>query len=279
MSMKHISLLSSLMIFLLPVLYSCGGSGDIIDELKMVPGTYLLHIHADPGLSSDLTALAVTYFPQAALATRLLEEGPLGISVVSIDITTMAPQLMLLSRDVDVSLAVEEAVLVMDIRPDTLESRIDFVTERGQVRGAVASRDGWTCIYLGSAPSIVIRQWLELKEEASLAADNSLVSVLSDRHDLSILLSGNLISFVTLLPVDRWIPGWERIEGIIRLLRPTAVSLNLTYGDSMHTAAVEVLAAREGGAISRLALEVTDSMITTKDVWPLLRGMLGGAGR
>jgi hypothetical protein len=267
------------MISLLPMLFSCGGSGDIIDELKMVPGTYLLHLHVSPGLSSDLTALAVTYFPQAALAVRLLQEGPIGISLVSIDITNMTPQLMLLSRDVDRSLAVEEAALILNVHPDTLDSRIDFVTERGQVRGSVAARDGWTCIYLGSAPSIVIRQWLELEEKSSLAADSALVSVLSDGHDLSILLSGNLISFVTLLPVDRWVSGWDRIDGMIRLVRPTAISLNLTYRDSTDTAAVEVLAARGGGAVSRLALEISDSAITTSDVWPLLGGLLGGTRR
>ena len=105
--------------------------------------------------------------------------------------------------------AVEEAVAAFGISPDTLENRIDLRTERGQVRGAVASRSGWTCIYLGPAPSVVVRQWLELEPEESMAADSALVSVIPDGHDLTAMLSGNLLGFVSLLPLDRWIDNWR----------------------------------------------------------------------
>ncbi len=275
MSGKLSGILTVFLVAVLPVMPGCGGSGGIIDELKMVPGNYLLHIHAEEELGSDITALAQYYFPQTALAARFLEYGPLGISIVSIDITTMAPQFLLLTRDISESEAVEEVVQVLNVLPDTKESRVDFITERGQVRGAVTSRDGWTCVYLGSAPSIVIRQWLDLEEESSLAADSALVSVIPEGHDLTVLISGNLIGFVSLLPVDRWVPGWERIDGLIRTMRPTAMSLSLSWQDSSGSAAVEVLTARQGDAVSRLALEVSDSVFSTDMVWPLVEATLG----
>jgi hypothetical protein len=263
---------SGLVIALL--LQGCGGGG-IEDELSMVPGTCLLHIHAGDELGSDVIGLAQYYFPQTVLAASMLEEGPLGISVISIDITTMAPQFLLLSRDVSEADAVEMAVENLNVRPDEQESRTDFLTERGQVRGSVASRSGWTCVYLGSAPSIVIRQWLELPAESSLAADSALVSVIPEGYDLTVLVSGNLISFVTLLPVDRWVPGWDSIDAMLQLLKPTAVSMGLSWQDSTHTVSVEVLAARQGGAVSRVSLEVYDSILTTDLVWPLVESALG----
>jgi len=264
-----------LLLTVVTLLAGCGGRDNIEAELAMVPGTYLLHIHAGAELGSDLIELARRYFPQTALAARMLEEGPLGVSVVSIDITTMAPQFLLLSRDVGVGEAVGMAVATLEVVPDTLESRIDLVTARGQVRGSVASRDGWTCVYLGSAPSIVVRQWLELEEGTSLAADSALVSVIPEGHDLTVLVSGNLIGFVSLLPLDRWVPGWDRIGGVISAIGPTALGLGVSWRDSTGSASVEVMAARRGGAVSRVSLEVSDTVMTTGMVWPLVESALG----
>jgi hypothetical protein len=268
-------LLKGLLLAVATLFQGCGGRNGIEAELAMVPGTYLLHIHAGGELAGDVIELARRYFPQTVLAARMLEEGPLGVSVVSVDITTMTPQFLLLSRDVGVREAVEMAVATLDVTPDTLESRIDFVTGRGQVRGSVASRDGWTCVYLGSAPSIVVRQWLELEEGASLAADSALVSVIPDGHDLTVLVSGNLIGFVSLLPLDRWVPGWDMIGGVISAVGPAALGLGISWKDSAGSASVEVIAARRGGAVSRVSLEVSDTVVTTDMVWPLVESALG----
>jgi hypothetical protein len=273
---RHFVALSAFVLVTGLVLQSCGGSQGIEDELKMVPGTYMLHIHVEPELGSDLIAFFIEDYPHLALAESLLDEGPLGISVVSIDITTLIPQLMILSKAADRTLVVNNAVDILDIHPDTLESRIDFVTDNGRIRGSVAERDGWTCVYLGTAPSIVIRQWLELEESSSMIADSALLAVVSDGYDLSILISGNLIGFVSLLPLDRYIAGWDRIREAITTVRPMAMSLNLAYQDSSHAISISAVVAREDGAISRIKLEIEDSRLSTSDVEPILREWIEG---
>jgi len=273
---RHSVALSAFALVVGLVLQSCGGSQGIEDELKMVPGTYMLHIHVEPELGSDLIAFLVEAYPHAALAESLLDEGPLGISIVSIDITTMAPQLMILSKAADRSLVVNNAMAILDIHPDTLESRIDFVADNGRIRGSVAERDGWTCVYLGTAPSIVIRQWLELEESSSMIADSALRTVVSDGYDLSVLVSGNLIGFVSLLPLDRYVTGWDGIREAITTIQPTAMSLNLAYQDSSHSVSISAVIAREDGAISRISLEIEDSRLYITDIWPMLRNWIEG---
>jgi len=273
---RHFTALSAFALVTALALQSCGGSHGIEDELKMVPGTYMLHVHVEPELGSDLIAFLVEDYPHAALAASLLDEGPLGISVVSIDITSLAPQLMILSKSADRTLAVNNAVAILDIHPDTLESRIDFVTANGRIRGSVAERDGWICVYLGTAPSIVIRQWLELEESSSMIADSALHMVVADGYDLSVLVSGNLIGFVSLLPLGRYVAGWDRIREAITTLQPTAMSLNLAYQDSSHFISISAIVAREDGAISRVSLEIEDSRLYISDIWLVLREWIEG---
>jgi len=252
-----------LMMIIIPasLLVSCMGRSPV-PELEMVPGTALLHVHLEEGLNTRLRELAGDYFYGFPLADSLLKSGPMGIALVGVDITSLEPQMLLLSEHVSVEYAAALTARQLDLDPRQEDNRIDLVSQQGYARAAVASRNGWTAIYIGPAPHITIGSWLELSKDNSLAADEALVSVLDENAQLTVLFPGNLFGFLSLLPLERQISWWQDYKNTTAAIRPAALALGLSWPDPPeNTITVSLrLARREGGMVS-VVIEAEDSGI------------------
>jgi hypothetical protein len=188
-----------------------------------------------------------------------------GLALLGVDISDLTPQLLFLVPGED---ARETAsALASDTESEMRETggRFDLLLS-GRPWGSVASRDGWTAIYLGRAPEIVLRDWLELEPSASLAADAALTALLSAGTQggsspplmCRVLVPGNLLDFLAVAPVGRWFPPWNRVEMVLDYLRPEALLLELGTEPFLS---LELYAARAGDEITRLRLELEDEAL------------------
>lgn len=255
---------------------SCGGGGPV-PELSVVPGTTLLHIHIEQGFNSEAREIAGEYFDGFKLADSLLKSGPLGISLVGVDITTMEPQLLMLSRSVTAEYAAALAARQLDLDPRQEESRVDLVSEQGYARASVAERNGWTALYIGPAPHMTIGNWLELKEENSLAADEALSSIIPDECHITVLFPGNLFGFLSLLPLERQIDWWQQYKDAAASVRPAALALGITWPDPPEDTVTAILglSRREGGTVT-VNVEIKDSGISADSAFSLILSLAEG---
>jgi hypothetical protein len=254
---------------------SCGSKG-LADELANVPSTVMLHIHLERPLPPQAWSfIPGEYSPvDPGLLQDLLDRGPLGISLVSVDLTNLRPQLFLLSSSVDPDTMLAIAARYIEFAADSAVSRIDLVSTQGRLLGSVASRDGWTCLYLGPAPEAIVPYWLELERERSLAADSALVSISRETGaDVSILVPAGLVSFLQVAPIANWLPEWGDVETAMTLLQPRSARLDLSFSGFVS---VELQLVREAGKISRIRLEIEDSGFTPGEMLSALQLALGG---
>ncbi len=259
------------------VLLACK-SNHPIPELSKVPATTLLHLHLAQGMNSQIRAFAGEQLPGLVLADSLLKKGELGISVVGIDITTLDPQLLLLTRDATPEYATALAARVLNLDPRQEENRIDLVSPEGYAEAAVAEKDDWVALYIGPAPHITIGNWLELEKENSLASDTSLAKVIPEEAHLTLLLSSNLFSFVSLLPLERQIPWWLTYKDIATTVKPAAFSLFLTWPEPDTDDPIQAgtrLARRDGGLTS-IDFSISDTQIDTDSIFLLMLGLTDG---
>lgn len=275
--MKNRSFLiaSTLMVFMV-LLPSCGSRGPV-PELEMVPGTALVHIHMEQGLNSRAREIAGSYFQGFILADSLLKSGPLGISLVGVDITSLEPQMLILSRHVSVEYATALAARQLDLDPRQEDDRVDLVSQQGYARAAVAERNGWTAIYIGPAPHITMGSWLDLSRDNSLAADEALLSVLQDNTQVMVILPGNLFGFVSLLPLERQISWWQQYKDISARIKPAALSLGLSWPDPPDdTITISLrLARREGGVVS-IVMDAENSGIDADSAFAVILRLAEG---
>lgn len=255
---------------------SCGGSGPV-PELSLVPGMALLHIHIEQGFNSQARTLAGEFFPEFELADSLLKSGPLGVSLVGVDITTLEPQLLFLSDKVTLEYAAALAARQLDLDPRQEENRVDLVSEQGYARASVAERDGWTALYIGPAPHVTLGPWLDLDRDNSLAADTSLAKVLPENAQISVLFPGNLFGFLSLLPLERQIPWWQQYKDIAAELKPGALSMGISWPDDpANTVTVSLdLARREGGILS-IEMKAEDTGIDPDSAFTLILTLAEG---
>lgn len=258
------------------LLAGCGG-GDPVPELSMVPGTALIHIHLRQGFNFEARELAGEYFDGFKLADSLLKSGPVGIALVGVDITSMEPQLLMLSRDVSPEYVTALAARQLDLDPRQEESRIDLVSEQGYARAAVAERNGWTALYLGPAPHVTMGTWLNLERDNSLAADEALQSVIPEDCHITVLLPGNLFGFLSLLPLERQIEWWPQYKETSAALKPAALALGVSWQDPPEDriTAVLRLAGREGGILS-VNIDLQDSGIDADSAFSIVLSLAGG---
>lgn len=258
------------------VIAGCGAGGPV-PEISAVPGTALLHIHLEPGFNFEARELAGEYFDGFGIADSLLKSGPVGISLVGVDITTMEPQLLMLSRDVSPEYATALAARQLDLDPRQEETRVDLVSEQGFARAAVAERNGWTALYVGPAPHVTIGAWLNLEEGNSLAADQALESVIPENCHITVLLPGNLFGFLSLLPLERQLSWWQQYKDIAATVKPAALALGVTWPDPPEDriTAVAGLASRDGGTVT-MNLEILDSGIDADSAFSLVLTLAGG---
>ncbi len=254
------------------VLFSACGEENPIPELHLVPGTALLHVHIEPGINSRVTSFFEDRFGGFVLADSLLKKGPLGLSLVGIDISTLEPQLLILTRNASTEYATALAARVLDLDPREETNRVDLISEHGYARASIAGRDGWTAIYTGPAPHITLGSWLDLDKDNSLAADTSLAEVIPENRHITILFPGNLFGFVSLLPLERQIPWWTTCRNITATVKPAALSLSLSWPDPEAEEPVQagLMLARRDGGVSSIDISLSDTSIDTDSCFVLL---------
>ncbi len=260
----------------LAVLTGCG-SGGPVPELSMVPGTALLHVHLEQGFNSQARELAGGYFDGFRLADSLLKSGPVGITLVGVDITTMEPQLLILSRDVSPEYATALAARQLDLDPRQEETRVDLISEQGYARASVAEKSGWTALYVGPAPHVTIGTWLNLDGDNSLGADEALESVIPENCHITVLFPGNLFGFLSLLPLERQIDWWQQYKDTAAVLKPAAVAMGISWPDPPEDRITTVLslAGRDGGILS-VNIDIEDWGIDADSAFSLVLSLAGG---
>ena len=262
----------------LTMLLSACGRDELIPELSLVPATALLHLHIEPGLNSSFASYAGDHISGFVLADSLLKKGPLGLTLVGVDISTLEPQLLLLTRNTTVEYATALAARVLALDPRQEENRVDLISEHGYARASVTERDGWTAIYMGPAPHITLGNWLNLNEDNSLAADTSLAKVIPERGHVTILFPGNLFGFVSFLPLERQIPWWVYYKDIAETIKPSALSISLSWPepDTEEPLLAGVILARRDGGVTSVELSVSDTGIDTDSCFILLLKLTEG---
>lgn len=276
MNKKNISVM--ILLAFVALVSSCGGQ-DPIPELHLVPGTALLHIHVEQGLNSSLTSFAGDHVSGFILADSLLKKGPLGLSLVGVDISTLDPQLLILTQSSTAEYATALAARVLDLDPRQEENRVDLISDHGYARASVTQRDGWTAVYIGPAPHITLGNWLDLNKDNSLAADTSLAKVIPEGKHVTILFPGNLFGFVSLLPLERQISWWPEYENIAETVRPAALSLSLSWPEPDREEPIQagITLARRDGGVSSMEIFISDTHIDTDSCFALLLGMADGS--
>ncbi len=260
------------------VLFTSCNNSDPIPELNLVPATSLIHIHIEPGINSSLTTYAGENIESFALADSLLKRGAIGVSLVGVDISTLDPQLLILTQHATEEYTTALAARVLDLDPRQESNRIDLVSEQGYARASVTGRDGWTAVYIGPAPHITLGTWLDLDENSSLSADTALASVIPEEKQITILFPGNLFGFVSLLPLERQIPWWTEYKSIAETIKPAALSLSLSWPepDTEEPLRAGVMLARRGGGVSVIDLSFSDTQVDTDSCFSLLLQILEG---
>lgn len=250
----------------------CGGGAR--DELAMVPGTCLFHVHLEKGMSPLLLNELVSLDGNLVIAESLLTMGPVGVTLMGVDITSLSPQFLFLTRETSVQNAASMVSSMLDLTGTGDGDRTDLSDNSGLVRASVAKKRGWTAIYIGPAANATIDAWLRMDEMGSLASDEALIQALPGSHHATLMLPGNLFTFVSLLPVERYVPWWDDYTAVARVVRPSALTLSVTW-PSTGPISLEARVAREDGAMTSLELTVTDTAITPDSAFVLLSGLAG----
>jgi len=255
---------------------ACGGR-TLRQELEMVPSTALAHIHVESTLPAELWAL----LPEealpvdAAMLREMIDRGPLGITVSGISLTDFEPQLLLLSRDMPPDTMLAIATRYFQFSIDSTAGRSDLTSPSGAILGSLASRDGWTCLYLGPSPRSVMTAWLGLDRSRSLGADSSLARISGPGGDISLFIPPGMISFLRVAPIENWVDGWESVESAMSLVQPTAARLDASF-DSFVS--LEARLVRHDGKVSRVRVEVEDSGFTPEEMLSSLKLLLMAGG-
>jgi hypothetical protein len=260
------------------LLFSACGTKNPIPELHLVPGTALLHMHLEPGINSSIRLFAGEQTSGFILADSLLKRGPLGLTLVGIDITTLEPQLLMLTQNATPEYTTALAARELDLDPKQEENRVDLISQQGYARASVASRDGWTALYIGPAPHITLNSWLELESDGSLAADTSLAKVIPDNSQITILFSRNLFGFLSLLPLERQISWWSVYKSVAESLKPTALSLSFSWPETGTEDPLQagLMLARRDGGVTALNITMSDTRINPDSCFVLLLNLAEG---
>ena len=244
------------------------------NELAMVPGTCLFHVHMERGMSPLVLNEIISLDKNLVIAESLLTMGPVGVTLMGVDITSLSPQFLFLSREVSLQNAALMVSGMLDLTGTESGDRTDLSDGSGLVRASVAARKGWTAIYIGPAANVTMDAWLRMDEMGSLAADEALLQALPASHHATLMLPGNLFTFVSLLPVERYVPWWDDYTAVARVVRPSALTLSVSW-PSTGPISLEARLAREDGAMTSAEFTLTDTAITPDSAFVLLSGLAG----
>ncbi len=262
---------SGLLFAALIVTAGCGGG--VRDELNMVPGSCLLHMHIEQGLSPLVLREITGLDKNLVLAESLLTRGPVGVALMGVDITTVSPQFLFLSRSCSMDRAAGMASSMLNLTRRDRQNRADLVDRTGMIRASLAEKRGWTALYLGPAADVTMDAWLRMEKVGSLAADEALVQALPDRHHVTLMVPGNLFAFVSLLPMERYLPWWEDFFAAARVIRPAALTAAVTW-PSRGSVALEAKLSREDGGTTRAALTLSDTAVSPDSAFTLFSNVL-----
>ncbi|MBN1435422.1 hypothetical protein JW921_11735 [Candidatus Fermentibacterales bacterium] len=252
--------LVSLALLLALAATGCGGRG--VPELALVPATALLHVHFEmmpPDYLVDLAGASGLPLAYTDALVQELGDAPFGVTLLAIDISELRPQFLVLSRRADRAALARALAGSSGSEIREAGDRTDLLLD-GYPWASVADRDGWTALYIGRAPEVALRSWLELDPSASLASDTLLSQLVPDRRPMAtVLLPRNLLDFLRVAPIGRWVPAWRRISSAIAALDPAAAVIGL---DLEPFPALEVFVARAGDATTtRLRIELEDDAL------------------
>ena len=251
------------------VLCSCGGGASIEDELARVPGLCFLHVHISSGLAPELIPEQLEVYLPPDLLRELLQKGDLGVSLLGVDLTDLSPQLLLLTRSLDSEEMARIGAVHFDCRLQETRNGYDLTDSRGSLLGSTAEREGWTCLITGSGADRAANRWLEMEPSGSLAADSDLVAVSDYGGDISVLVSRNSISFLSVIPTGMMtrseIRMLNRARDIIQTLELRSLRLGIDADDE-NGLYIDVRMVRGGGAVTGLSLNLRDTEFTPADL-------------
>lgn len=258
----------------------CGDGGSLDEELRQVPGLCFLHVHIGAEFDTSILPDEVSAILPLWLCDSLLAEGPLGVSLIGVNLTDLTPQLLFLTRTLEPGELAAMASSGFDCGVRAGDDRFDLVTPGGSLIGSTGGRGEWSCLVTGAGADGAVDRWLALEEEASLAADTGLAAVSRADCDVTILVSRNTISFLSFIP-DGMLTRSERalldsVKALIQDLGPEAlrIGLGISSTDPVDVY-VEFELLRAGGAVSVVRLGVSDSGLSLDSLVTAAAGFLG----
>lgn len=246
---------------------SCGNIPSLQDELQMVPGLSFLHVHMSSDFSLELIPVNIEAFIPLWLCDSLLSSGNLGISLLGINFADLSPQLLFLSSSLD---AGEVAHIVregLDCNSVEAGDRIDLINDQGSVLCSISARNGWTCLITGTGSDRAVDRWLSLEVSESLASDSDLMNVADSEADLTVLISNNSISFLSVIPDGMLTRSQRRtlanVRNLVQSAGLKALQISLDFKDDNPPATVlEIKLVRGDDYISTLSISFSDAGIS-----------------
>lgn len=263
----------SLLTLLFP---GCGIGESIQDELSVVPGLCFLHVHVSGNMDIDLIPDGINDFIPLWLCDSLSVRGDFGVSLLGINLTDFSPQLLFLSRELGTEEMLQLGTIGFNCGSEENQHGFDLIDETGSMTGSIACRDGWTCLITGSGSDRSVRRWIELDREGSLASDGDLTSISESDADLTVLISHNSISFVSVIPTGMLsraqINILNRVKELIRAIDPKALRVSLDITDEEPPVTLlELQLVRSGGNVTSFSVSFSDTELNPDDFLKLIR--------
>lgn len=262
---------------LLSLLFSgCGGGASIQDELGMIPGLCFLHVHVSENMDIDLIPDEANEFIPLWLCDSLLARGSFGVSLLGVNLTDFTPQLLFLSRELGTNEMLQLGKAGFHCSSEENQHGYDLIDERGSMIGSIAGRDGWTCLITGSGSDRSARRWLEIEKEESLASDSDLISISESDADLTVLISHNSISFISVIPTGMLSRGeiamLNQVKSLIRAINPKALRVSLGISDDEPPITVlELQLVRDGENVTSFSFSFSDTELTPENLFLMIR--------
>ena len=272
MSMNRVILSVIIALSLLTlVLHGCGGGTSIQNELEMVPGLCFLHVHVSENMDIDLIPEGFSEFLPLWLCDSLIVRGSFGVSLLGINLTDFTPQLLFLSRGLEMDGMLQLGKDGFHCSSEESQQCFDLIDDRGSMIGSIASRDGWTCLITGSGSDRSARNWLELGKEESLASDPELISISESDADLTLLVSQNTIAFISVIPTGMLsraqVTMLGRVKNLIQEINPKAlmISLDIT-AEEPPVITLELQLVRDGDNVTSFSVSFSDTEFTAENL-------------
>ena len=255
------------LVTVLLIVMNCGNVSCLQDELQMVPGLCFLHVHMRADFNIELFPANIRTLIPAWFCDSLLSRGNLGISLLSINLSDLSPQLLFLTSSMDADEVTPIATEGFGCNSVETGDRIDLISDQGNVLGSLSARNGWTCLITGTGSDRAVDRWLELEPVESLASDTDLMEVADSEAGLTVLFSNNSISFLSVLPDGMFSRSERRTMAKVRNLvqssglKALRISLDLIDTNPPMTV-LEIKLVRGDDYISSLSISFSDTGIT-----------------